>query len=226
MNQRWWLLIERAQAVVPLLAVAALAGFTWWLVQSSPKEGGDARPPVASSAPDYQLQKARIVRFDAQGRLQAILDGTAMRHYPDPDRLVIDQLALSARDETGQGLRALAREGQADRKAELVHLRGDVRVVALPPAPVLALAEGEATGAAPARGGPLYFTGEGLRIDTRQRIVSSDQPVRLLQDHSRVDAQSVVYNDQTRIAEFGGRVQGRYAGGPGTAHITGDKGQP
>jgi lipopolysaccharide export system protein LptC len=202
MNQRWWLLIERAQATLPLLAVAGLAGFTWWLVQSSPREDGAALPPVASSAPDYQLDKARVMRFDAQGRLRAILDGTAMRHYPDPDRLVIDELELSAQDANGQGLHALAREGEADRQAEVVYLRGGVRVVAEPPAP--------SASAPTPRGGPVHFAGEGLRIDTRQRIVASEQPVVLTQDHSRIEAQSIVYNDQTRVAELGGRVRGRY----------------
>ncbi|MFT3857713.1 MAG: LPS export ABC transporter periplasmic protein LptC [Aquabacterium sp.] len=204
MNQRWWLLIERVQATLPLLAVAGLAGFTWWLVQSSPKEGGAVLPPLASSAPDYELQKARLVRFDAQGRLQAILDGIEMRHYPDKDRLVIDRLNLSARDEKGQGLKAVAREGEADRMAELVHLRGGVKVVALPASAAASAPD------APLRGGPVHFAGEGLRIDTRQRILSSDEPVLLTQAHSEVRAQSMVYNDQTRVAELGGRVHGRY----------------
>lgn len=207
MNQRWWLFVERAQATLPLLAVAGLAGFTWWLVQSSPKEGGAALPPLASSAPDYELQQARLVRFDAQGRLQAILDGTEMRHYPDKDRLVIDALRLSARDEKGQGLKAVAREGEADRMAELVHLRGGVQVVALPSGEVAA---SSASPGAMSRGEPVHFTGEGLRIDTRQRVVSSDEPVLLTQAHSEIRARSMVYNDQTRIAELGGRVQGRY----------------
>lgn len=203
MNQRWWLYIERAQATLPLLAVAALAGFTWWLVASSPKDGRAVVPPLSSSVPDYQLEKARVVRFDAEGRLQAILDGTAMRHYPGTDRLVIDELELSARDDDGQGLHAVALEGEADNLAEVVHLRGDVRVVAMPPV---------ATADAPAQpGGPVHFAGEGLRIDTRKRIVASEQPVTITQDYSQIEAQSIVYNDHSRVADLGGRVHGRYA---------------
>jgi hypothetical protein len=90
----------------------------------------------------------------------------------------------------------------ADRQAEVVYLRGGVRVVAEPPAP--------SASAPTPRGGPVHFAGEGLRIDTRQRIVASEQPVVLTQDHSRIEAQSIVYNDQTRVAELGGRVRGRY----------------
>lgn len=221
---RWWLLAERVQATLPLLAVAGLAGFSWWLVQSSPRDGRPAVPPVASSAPDYQLDKARVVRFDAQGRPRAILDGTAMRHFPVSDRLVIDQLELSARDEeTGQGLHAVAREGEADRRAELVHLRGGVKIVATPPQfaadAASDISSGKAFGTqvspkAATKGGPVHFAGENVRIDTRQRIVSSDQPVLITQDHSQIQAQSLVYNDQTRIADIGGRVKGRYVATP------------
>lgn len=201
MSPRLWLWLERAQATLPLLAVASLAGFSWWLVQSSPQGGSPSAPRLAASAPDYELHTARVVRVDPQGRLEAVLDGRTMRHYPATDRLLIEQLALTARDAKGQGLRAVAREGEADQRAEVVILRGGAQVLATPVA-----ASGSGLG-----GGPVRFEGEGLRIDTRARTVSSAQPVRLSQAHSQVDAQSLRYNDQTGIAELGGRVRGHYA---------------
>lgn len=200
MNARWWLLLERAQATLPLLAVAGLAGFSWWLVQSSPKEGGGKAPALAASTPDFELQKARVARFNAQGRIEAVLDGETMRHYPDTDRLQIDQLTLSARDEKGQGLKAVSRRGEADRKAEVVTLSGGARVTATPPAePGMGL-----------RASPTHFTGEGLRIDTRTRQVSSSEPVLLQQQGSQIRAQNMHYDDNTGITELGGRVRGHY----------------
>lgn len=200
MNQRWWLWLERAQATVPLLAVAGLAGFTWWLVQSSPKEGGAQRPAQVSSAPDFELDKARVARFNAQGRIEAVLDGTQMRHYPDTDRLQIDQLVLSARDDKGTGLKASSRLGEADHKAELVTLSGGARVTALP-------AADQGGGL---RNRPVHFLGEGLRIDTRTRVVSSSDPVLIQQQGSEVHAQTLRYDDQTGITDLGGRVRGHY----------------
>jgi len=200
MNQRWWLLLERAQATLPLLAAAGLAGFNWWLVQSSPKEGSAVRPALAASVPDFELHKARVARFDAQGRIEAVLDGQTMRHYPDTDRLQIDQLTLSARDDKGLGLRAVSQRGEADRKAEVVTLSGGAKVTALP-------ATDPGTGL---RAAPAHFTGEGLRIDTRTRVVSSDQPVLLQQQGSEVRAQNMRYDDRTGITDLGGRVHGQY----------------
>ena len=202
-QQRWWLWLERAQATLPLLAVASLAGFTWWLVQSSPKSDDGDRAALVSSAPDYELQQARVARFDAHGRLEAVLDGQVMRHYASTDLLHIDQLVLSARDEKGEGLHAVSREGEADRRAEVVTLRGGARVVATPG--VRADEPGNGL-----RSSPVHFAGEGLRVDTRSRVVSSDEPVLLTQERSQVHAQAMVYDDTTGIADFKGRVKGHY----------------
>ena len=202
-QQRWWLLLERAQATLPLLAVASLAGFTWWLVQSSPKSDSGGRAALLSSAPDYELKQARVARFDAHGRLEAVLDGQTMRHYASTDLLHIDQLVLSARDEKGEGLHAVSREGEADRRAEVVTLRGDAHVVATPHTDAADAGHG-------LRSGPVHFAGEGLRVDTRNRVVSSNEPVRLTQQHSQVHAQAMVYDDATGVADLKGRVNGHY----------------
>jgi lipopolysaccharide export system protein LptC len=201
-NQRWWLWLERAQAAVPLLAVAGLAGFTWWLVQSSPKVGGATRPTLAASTPDFVLNHARVARFDAQGRIEAVLDGREIRHFPDTDKLEIDQLRLSARDEQGQGLQAAALLGVADHRAEWVTLSGQARVVAMPNAATAAQAG--------LRDRPVHFLSERVRIDTRSRVVSADVPVTLQQVGSVVHAQSLHYDDRTGIADLGGRVRGHY----------------
>jgi lipopolysaccharide export system protein LptC len=197
-----WRALSHAQAGVPVLAAALLAGFTWWLVQSSPHERSGPRATAAASAPDYELQQARVARFDTQGRLQAVVDGQAMRHYPDHDRLQIDQLVLSARGPQGQGLHATAREGEANREAEVVTLRGGAQVVAQP-AP-------EGLGGKGLRSGPAHFAGELLVVDTRQRVVSSDQPVTLTQGPNVVHAQAMRHNEASGITELKGRVKGRY----------------
>ena len=196
MSPRWWLVLERAQASLPVLAAAGLAGFTWWLVQSSPQDEGPRPAAQVSSAPDYELHEVRVARFDASGRLEAVLDGKVVRHYPVPDRLLIDEVLLLGRDEQGQGLRATAREGEADQSAAVVTLRGGAQVVATPP-----------TGQP---GGPVRFQGETLSVDTRERIVSSKLPVTLTQDGNVVRGQSMRHDERTGVTVLGGRVTGQY----------------
>ena len=202
MNARWWLVLERAQAALPVLGAAALAGFTWWLVQSSPREGGASGAKPAASAPDYELHRARIVRVDPQGRLEAVLDGDRIRHFPATERLLVDELTLAARDAKGQSLHAQAREGEADQRAEVVTLRGQVRAQAVSyPEPGSGLRRDV---------GPANFSGEGLRIDTRARVVSSNTVVKMEQDHSVVRAQGLRYDQNSGVAQLQGRVVGQY----------------
>jgi LPS export ABC transporter protein LptC len=119
-----------------------------------------------------------------------------MRHYPAPDRLLIDEVLLLGRDEQGQGLRATARQGEADQSAAVVTLRGGALVVATPPA-------GQP-------GGPVRFQGDTVSVDTRERIVSSQQPVTLNQDGNVVRGQSMRHDERTGVTLLGGRVTGQY----------------
>ncbi len=207
MNQRWWLLLERAQATLPLLAVAGLAGFTWWLVQSSPKERGPARAPVQSTAPDYELYGARVARFDGTGHIEAIIDGRAMRHYPSTDTLLIEQVAVSARNARGEGLHAEAREGLADQRQEVVSLRGQARVEAWP------VLDQKGQSVPSGVHAPVRFESDGLRIDTRARVVSSDTPVTVTQVHNVLHAQSMRHDERSGVTVLGGRVTGQYVSG-------------
>ena len=196
MKARWWRVAERIQAGLPVAMAAALAAFTWWLVQSSPKDTGPARVARAASAPDYELHNARVVSFDASGRLQAVVNGRLMRHEPETDQLVIDEVLLLGRDEKGQGLRATARQGLADPHAEVVTLRGGALVQVTP-------VKGK-------QGGVIQFDGESLAVDTRARIVSSRHPVTLRQDGNVVRGQSLRHDDRKGVTVIGGRVTGQY----------------
>jgi lipopolysaccharide export system protein LptC len=197
-----WRALEHAQAGLPVLAAGVLAAFTWWLVQSSPHEQGGVRVSAPASAPDFILNQAQVARFDADGRLAAVVDGQVMRHYADQDRLQIDQLVLSARGPQGEGLHATALRGEANREAEQVTLEGGARVLAQP-APDAAAGQG-------LRRNPARFEGDSLLVDTRHRVVSSDRPVTLTQGANVVHAQSLRHDDATGLTELKGRVQGRY----------------
>lgn len=196
MNSRWWLVLERAQASLPVLIAAGLAGFTWWLVQSSPNDENAPRAEQVSTAPDYELQKARVARFDPQGRLDAVVEGDVMRHFSQPDRILIDQVVLLGRQENGQGLRATAQEGEANQTAEVVTLRGGAVIVATP--------------APGALGGPARFEGEAVSVNTRDEVITSDQPVTFTQDGNVVRAKSMRHEERTGVTVLGGRVTGQY----------------
>lgn len=207
MHPRVIWLIDRVQAGLPVLAAAGLAGFTWWLVQSSPKDTGPARPRTVSDAPDYVLSQARVARFDAQGRIVAVLDGHEMLHRPDSDVLEIDRVQLSARDAQGRGLLATALNGVADPNAKVVTLQGQAHVTAWP-------ALGGTAQQLPA---PLVFEGEDLHIDNQRKTVVSTQPVTLTRTGSRLGGSALRYDHATATTDLDGRVKGLFTAGPVTA---------
>jgi lipopolysaccharide export system protein LptC len=54
------------------------------------------------------------------------------------------------------------------------------------------------------------FQGETLSVDTRERIVSSQQPVTLSQDGNVVRGQTLRHEERTGVTLLGGRVTGQY----------------
>ncbi|MBH2016178.1 MAG: LPS export ABC transporter periplasmic protein LptC [Burkholderiales bacterium] len=211
--------LARLQSMAPLLLAAALAGFSWWLVSSSPERTEPRRPEPDRGVPDYELASARLARFDAKGRLESVLDGERMRHFPASQTLEIDRMQVASRHPDGRRMQAEALRGEWNEGSGVATLTGgaDVRLSpALPGAPgsaawtSLTLSPRAPSGAS--RDGVTRLVGEQLRLDTRSRVVSSTQPVVLTRDGSEVRAQSLEHNDATGLTLLGGRVNGHLAG--------------
>ncbi len=205
--------LARAQSAAPLVLAGVLAGFTWWLVVSSPDVSQGARPPEPDrGTPDYELAHARLARFDAQGRLEAVIDGDRMRHYPVTQTVQIDAMQLALRHPDGRRVLAQAREGEWSEEQGLASLSGaaDVRLAdvgVLLPAQASDVGErGEA--------GVTRILGERLDLDTRARVLTSQQPVTVRREGSTVRAQTLRHNEPAGLTDLGGRVQGRLLSAP------------
>lgn len=196
--------LSRLQSLAPLVVAAALAGFTWWLVASSPESEQAARPMADPAVPDYELAQARLARFDANGRLEAVLDGDRMRHYPATQSLQVDAMQMAARHADGRRLQAQAEQGEWQEGSGVVTLTGGADVRMLPAA---AGAGVSAADSEPA--GTTRVRGEQLKLDTRARVVSSQQPVWLTRDRSEVRARSLRHDEVAGLTDLGGRVVGR-----------------
>lgn len=203
MKRRWLTVLDRAQSVVPMVFLSSLAAFTWWLVQSTPMQEGAAPPAKASSSPDYELNNARVERYNPQGQLIAIIDGQTMRHYAEGDRLQIDAVRLSARDPEGQHVQAVARQGEASGHNDTVVLHGGARVVATP-------ASGAAVDGRRVDQSPVVFEGEVLRVNTRDRQLSSELPVKITHAQGQIQGGNLQHDQRTGITQLGSRVHGRY----------------
>jgi len=203
--------LARAQSAAPLVLAAVMAGFTWWLVVSSPQTEEARAPEPDRGTPDYELAHARLARFDAQGRLEAVVDGDLMRHYPVNQTVKIDAMRLAMRHPDGRRMLAQAREGEWSEGLGLASLVGeaDVRLadagVLLPADAAEAAALGE---------GVTRIQGERLDMDTRARVLTSQQPVTVLREGSVVRAQTLRHDEPAGLTQLGGRVQGLLVPGP------------
>ncbi len=113
----WYLrLRETLTSYLPLLLMALLALATWWLVKNSPRPTASAAESVVSAEPDAVMSRFTLERFDAAGLLKLRIEGAELRHYPDTDRVEIEQARIVAYAPDGRMTRAQAAHvrGQAD----------------------------------------------------------------------------------------------------------------
>lgn len=218
--------LARLQSALPLVVAAGLAGFSWWLVSSSPAPRQAAAERKADDRPDYILSRARLARFDADGRLEAVLDGDTMRHRPVSNTMDIDAMVLSARHADGRSLHATAQRGEWVEPTGVVTLSGGADVRLMPaPVPGSPGSSGAPGGLVPTatvagdagtglRAGTTRLVGEGLTLDTHTRVLSSSLPVTMTRDRSEVRAQTLQHDDASGLTLLGGRVRGRLEGQP------------
>lgn len=199
--------LARAQSAAPLVLAAGLAAFTWWLVASAPGTEGARAPQPVSDTPDHELFRARLARFDAQGRLVVLLDGERMRHLPVSQSVQIDALHLAMRHPDGRRLLASAREGAWSDglgRASLVG-QADVR---LADAGMIMPSLGAHSEAPP---GVTRIQGERLDLDTSARVLTSQHPVTVQREGSVLRAMTLRHDAVAGVSELGGRVEGRLA---------------
>ncbi len=172
-------------AYLPLLLMVLLALGTWWLVKNSPQTVADEGPRPVSSEPDYTLNGFTVQRFGPDGSLQLTLEGRQLHHYPDSDRIEIEEVRLVADSPQAPGSVATARRALANSKATEVQLKGGAQYRGRTP-------EGLA----------VEIDSEYLLIHSARQRVSTDQDVLLRVGANRVRAGGLEWDHRTRVLEL------------------------
>ncbi|WP_052231452.1 LPS export ABC transporter periplasmic protein LptC [Tepidimonas taiwanensis] len=204
-RRRWHGLWDRVSLYLPVLLMGALAAISYGIVQRLPPLPAAPDAPVAPGAPDYRLEDFVLRRYDAAGRLESTLRGQALAHYPDRAVLLVQEADLErwARAD-GHRLWARAHALQTDDARTVVHLRGDVRVVRE------ALAGTPQTKTTPR----LTFEGQALTWHETQRLLESDQPVRVTRGADVLTGDRLRYDEARGVADVTGRVRATLAARP------------
>ena len=176
---------------LPLLLMAALAGSTWWLVKNTPlQEGPSAAKPLRQD-PDYTMRGFSITRFGPDGRFALRIEGSELRHYPDTDRLEIDEVRIHAVSPEGRATDATARRALANGDGSEVQLFGGAQVQSR-------LNNGET----------LQIESEFLHAFLRTERLRSNLPVRVRRGNSETRAGGLDYDNLSQQLQLSGPVRG------------------
>ena len=194
-SQPWsWRFLQWLSAYLPLVLLALLALFTWWLVQNTPRGDAPRDAGPVRHEPDYLMQGVLLQRFAPDGSLRVQVEGTQMRHYPDTDTLEIDRVSIRAWSPAGQLTVATAQRAIANGDASEVQLLGGARVVSAGDTP----------------GDRIEFEGEFLHAFLRAEQLRSHLPVQMRQGSSELRVGALEYDHLTRRARLGPPIRARF----------------
>ena len=212
---RWHGVWDRLSLYLPVGLMGALAVITYGVVRQLPPPVATGEAPLAAGQPDYRLERFTLRRYAADGTLETVLRGTTLEHVPAARTLTVEQAQLErlSRDD-GTRLDARAHTLQTDDDRHRYHLQGDVRVVREPwPNPPATRAKQNATPR-------LTFEGQTLTWHTQQRLLESDQPVRITRSTTRgtdvLLGNRLRYDERTGVAEIDGEVRATLAARTGS----------
>jgi lipopolysaccharide export system protein LptC len=184
---------ERFGAWFPLLLLAAVAAFTFWLeqmVQSYLRTS----PGAVGTDPDYIVHGLSAVRLDGEGRIKHTLEAQKMTHFPGDDSTVLVLPRLVSHTDMGVRITVTAREAMMSANGEHVYFENDVRVVR----------------AAHGSAGELTLETSYLHVTPELNVARTDRPVTIRDANSVVTASGLELQAEKRVLELYGRVRGTY----------------
>ena len=168
---------EVLSAYLPIVLMLVLALGTWWLVRHTPVATAPPAQRPVSSEPDYTMRQFALERFDADGRLKLRIEGSRLNHYPDTDRIEIDDAQIRAIAPDGRVTLATAKRALGSGDGSEIQLLGGVEVTGTD-----------------AAGTPLAVHSEFLHAFLVFERLRTDRPVRVRFGANEVSAGGLEYD--------------------------------
>jgi lipopolysaccharide export system protein LptC len=184
---------DRLGAWFPLLLLASVAAFTFWLERAIQPY---ITPPAKAerSDPDYIVHGLSAVRMDAQGRLKHTLHAAQMTHFPHDDSTVLVNPTLVTFTQDRAPVTITSRDALMSANGENVYFENDVRVVRA--------AHGSAS--------TLTLKTSYLHVIPDENVARTDRPVTIRDATTLVTANGLELNSEKRVLALQGRVKGIY----------------
>ncbi|AOR68692.1 LPS export ABC transporter periplasmic protein LptC [Burkholderia stabilis] len=194
--------------LLPLAAVAALAGITWWLLQATLPPPGEGVAQPKRHTPDYFADNFSVTELDQSGTTQYRLTAANLIHYEDTENSDLTDPAMRAFQPGKPVVTTTAKRGTVNGDVSIVDLYDDARIL-------------RAAGG----GDPqMQADSQHFRIFVNDDVIQTEKPVKLQRGLSLVNAtDGMKYNNVTRVIELYGNVRGTIAASDTSG---GSKGQP
>jgi lipopolysaccharide export system protein LptC len=185
---------QRIPALVLLGTVTLLAAGSFWLVQLSQQSALNTSSQTERTEPDYFVENFTYSKVDGKGRVEYVIEGVKMTHYPVDKHSVIDK--------------PVVRNFSPDRppttvRAETANINGDHTEVKLIDNVILERAQ--------TRGDePLTVTSEYMLVLPKKDVVTTDRHVDIRVGNTRLSGTGMVANNATRQLTLESRVNGIY----------------
>lgn len=189
---------DRISVYLPIILMGLIALGTYWLARNTPTLGVIEAPAAPTHDPDTVMRGFSVKTFDPAGRLKSEVHGTEARHFPDTDTLEIDQPRIRSFNAQGDLTVATAQRALSNADGSEVQLFGDAVVTRT------ATAQAEQRPA-------LEFRGNFLHAFLNTERMVSDKPVELRRGADRFTADSLDYDNVSRVLVLHGRVRGTIA---------------
>jgi lipopolysaccharide export system protein LptC len=186
----------RWTSLIPVVAMAALAGITWWLLQATlPRPNESAQRPKTHT-PDYFADNFSVSELDQSGATQYRLTATHLVHYEDDENSDLTSPAVRAFQPGKPIVTATAERGTVNSDASVVDMYDHARIVRAPGA-------GDP---------PMQADSEHFRVLVNDDVILTEKPVKLQRGLSVMTATNGMnYNNVTRVIQLFGNVRGSIA---------------
>ncbi len=186
---------SRLTSLFPLVAMAALAGITWWLLQATLPRQPDAAPKAKEHTPDYFASNFSVSELDQSGSTQYRLTAEQMIHYEDDETSDLVKPAIRAFQPDKPVVTAIGDTGKVNGDVSIVDLYGNARI----------------TRAAGAGDPPMQADSEHFRVFVNDDVIETEKPVKLQRGLSVMTASGMKYNNVSRVMQLFGNVRGAIA---------------
>jgi lipopolysaccharide export system protein LptC len=182
---------SRITSLLSLIAMAALAGVTYWLLEATRPAAETAAQPKTHS-PDYFAENFSVSELDQSGTTQYRLTATKMVHYEDDEKSDLTLPAIRAFQPGKPIVTATGERGTVNGDASIVDLYDNARILR-----------------APGGGDPeMQADSSHFRVFVNDDVIETEKPVKLRRGLSVTTASAMNYNNVTRVMKLFGNVRG------------------